>query len=117
MTMSRPRVLAGAVVALGALVALAVAFTWSRPSPAARGAESIRPALHPIDVIYAEGRLRRSVGRGAPSARLLVLTNSLLDLIDGDSKVDRRRAIDDALAALAGAGCETCEAALEQARP
>jgi hypothetical protein len=72
--------------------------------------------LHPLNVSAAGGELQRAADRGAPSARLLVLTNQLLDLVGDDSEAERRHAIDGALVSLSGAGCPVCEQALERAR-
>jgi hypothetical protein len=102
------------IVAVGALVvALAVAFSGSRSSPAA---QTLRATLHPVDVLYAENQLARAADRGAPSGRLLALTNRLVDLVGDDSNGARRRAVDGALASLAGTACPLCEQALEDAR-
>ena len=103
-----------ALLVVAATVAVLVLATRG---PASGSVEGFRSALHPVDVMAAESALRRSAREGAPPARLLALTNQLLDLIRDDSAGDRRAAIDEGLAAVTGYGCPVCEDALERARP
>jgi hypothetical protein len=103
------------VLIAGAVVG--VVFATRDSGPAAGSLAGFQAALHPADVAAAENDLGQAADAGAAPARLLTLTNRLLDLVRDDSDSARRDAVDKALAAVTGAGCLVCEQALEQARP
>jgi hypothetical protein len=113
-TLNRRAIYIAAILLTVIGVVVGVALANRGPEPGTLAA--FQASMHPYNVSSAEAQLARAANRGASSARQLVLTNQLVDLTDGDSTTERRKAVDAGLAAVAGAGCLLCEAALEQAR-